>query len=318
MSQARIMSAGGCHSAGRISMFRSRSFAQDAALFCVLFIVIDGCLALALNPPLRLMSTFYLALFVHIGFSIYLGTFTRVRTLTWVLLILAWIVGEFFGFAGYILPWGQLSFWLAASFPWLEPVSTSLSKMPVSADMGLILLFLLLGFDLMAAHLALWRTRGLLVFVSFAFVVFGAALSLRLLVSHSIPSAEHIDPAADLNPLTPPAIVPEWYVLPFYALLRAMPWKIGGVVIAFAAALVPLIWPWVGAQVFRVGWLGKIWCVLCVQLAAVWIGLGMLGASRLDDNVVVMTRLSAVFYFGFFLIVPFIMRSLSRREPAVT
>jgi Cytochrome b(N-terminal)/b6/petB len=115
----------------------SRSIAQDAALFFVLMILLDGCFALVALPSMSsrtLTTTFYLALYVHIGFTLYPGAFTKWRTVTWLALIAACAVAEMASFAAYILPWGQLAFWLASHLP--ESLSNWLSDTGISKIMG--------------------------------------------------------------------------------------------------------------------------------------------------------------------------------------
>jgi ubiquinol-cytochrome c reductase cytochrome b/c1 subunit len=110
--------------------------------------------------------------------------------------------------------------------------------------------------------------------------------------------------------------VPEWYTLPLYALLRAVPDKLAGLVTVFAAMLAPLIWPWARADALRAGPTRWAWRLLCIAFALVWLGLGYLGSMPPEGLVPTATRLAALFYFAFFLVLPFVLGLLIERRGA--
>jgi ubiquinol-cytochrome c reductase cytochrome b subunit len=107
--------------------------------------------------------------------------------------------------------------------------------------------------------------------------------------------------------------LPPWHELPFYALLRAVPNKLGGVLLMFAAVLVPMIWPWMRADLLRMGPMRRVWALFCLALAAVWIALGYLGSRPPEGALLPAAQALAVFYFAFFLIVPPVLRKIPRK-----
>ncbi len=107
--------------------------------------------------------------------------------------------------------------------------------------------------------------------------------------------------------LLPPRIIPDWQVLPYFALLRSVPEKLYGVATVFAALLAPMAWPWMRADRFRRGRLRLLWGVLCLALAVDWIGLGLLGSRPLDEASRHWVWALAGYYFAFFLVVPVVL-----------
>jgi quinol-cytochrome oxidoreductase complex cytochrome b subunit len=283
--------------------------ARDAALFLVLAALVDGLLATLTAGPGSLLTTFYLAFFIHAGFTLYDGRFDALRTVTWIVLIAAWAAAEFVEFLGYLIPWGQLTFWLAsqlaalragpeilASLDWL---ASRLAAFPLWS----IPLLCILCLDVAVMHCEAWRRRSLahaavsLIAVVAVVVFFGVIAGL--LVGRPAP----LEPDVGGFP-TPMKIIPPWYELPFYAMLRAVPDKLAGFVVMYAAMAVPLIWPWMHADALRTGPLRRMWLVLCLALAAVWIGLTYLGSRPPEPVSVHVAQALAVFYFAFFLIWP--------------
>jgi len=114
----------------------------------------------------------------------------------------------------------------------------------------------------------------------------------------------HADNYIEANPLSTPAhIVPEWYYLPFYAILRAVPSKLGGVVAMFSAILVLCFLPWLDTSKVRSAKYRPVYKVFFWLFVASAIGLGYLGAMPAEGGYVLASRLLAVYYFAFFLIV---------------
>jgi quinol-cytochrome oxidoreductase complex cytochrome b subunit len=105
-------------------------------------------------------------------------------------------------------------------------------------------------------------------------------------------------------------IIPPWQVLPFYAVLRSIPNKLLGVVVTFVAMAMPIIWPWMGADVLRTGPMRRVWLLLCVTFAAVWIGLTYLGSRSADPGVILLSQVLTVLYLAFFIVVPPLLRQL--------
>ncbi len=285
--------------------------ARDAALFLVLAAFVDGLFSVAHAGPEALLSTFYLAFFIHAGFTLYDGRFTALRTATWSTLIVAWVGAEIIGFLGYVLSWGQLKFWLAsrlAAFPFANDIlrfdgDTQAASFPLWP----ILLLCILCLDVAVMHHEAWRRRSLLhagIFLMAAVVVV-AAFGVIAGVLIGAPASP-----ASAGDAFPP-IIPSWYALPFYGILRSVPDKLAGVVVTFAAMAVPLIWPWVRVDALRTGRLCRVWLALCLALAATWIGLAWAGSRPPDPPYINAARALAVVYFAFFLIWPPVLRRLA-------
>ncbi|HML43110.1 MAG TPA: cytochrome b N-terminal domain-containing protein, partial [Hyphomicrobium zavarzinii] len=114
----------------------------------------------------------------------------------------------------------------------------------------------------------------------------------------------HADNYIEANPLvTPPHIVPEWYFLPFYAILRAIPSKLGGVIAMFSAIAVLLFVPWLDTSRVRSAKYRPLykWFFWLLVISAV--ALGYLGAKPAEGAYVTWSRIFTAYYFAHFLIV---------------
>ncbi|MBN9508233.1 MAG: cytochrome b, partial [Alphaproteobacteria bacterium] len=118
------------------------------------------------------------------------------------------------------------------------------------------------------------------------------------------------------NPLaTPSEIVPEWYLLPFYAILRSVPNKLGGVVMMFGSILILFVLPWLDTSPvrsckFRPIYRGFFWLLLISAIV-----LGMVGAHRPEGWWVVLGRVATTYYFLHFLVILPILGKLERPLP---
>merc|ERR1711988_1597780 len=193
-------------------------------------------------------SMMFIALYVHMFKHLYYGSYMRPRHLLWVSGVIIFLITILIGFLGYVLPWGQMSFWGAT-------VITNLaSAVPVLGK--LIVNFLWGGFAVdnptlnrfLSLHFLLLHTDGnnnpLGVSTKFHFIYFYpyfyvkdlfavfSYLFMYLVFVFFFPNylgeADNYIMANSL--VTPTHIVPEWYLLPFYAILRSIPDKLGGVI----------------------------------------------------------------------------------------
>jgi ubiquinol-cytochrome c reductase cytochrome b/c1 subunit len=126
----------------------------------------------------------------------------------------------------------------------------------------------------------------------------------------------HPDNYIPANPaVTPAEIVPEWYYLPFYAILRSIPDKLMGVMALFGSILILAFLPWLDTSKVRSGryrplfkqffWL---WVIACV-------GLGWLGSKPPEGIYVILSRIFTIYYFGFFLIVLPLLGFFEKTKP---
>jgi ubiquinol-cytochrome c reductase cytochrome b/c1 subunit len=233
---------------------------------------------------------------------------------TWTLCIAAWVGLELVGFSNFVMPWGQLGFWLASwvfALPVIGPtVAPALAAATGLPTVSSLLLLCLLCIDIATMHRNVWRQYSAVQIGAFlTAVAIGALLmgmALGALAELVLPGMHGAEAAA--SAVTPIRILPSWYELPLYALLRSIPNKLIGVAVMFAAMLVPAIWPWVHADELRKGSLRKVWLSSCLILAGAWIALGYLGSRPPDGIGIIQSQILAVYYFAFFLVVPFIIR----------
>ena len=126
----------------------------------------------------------------------------------------------------------------------------------------------------------------------------------------------HSDNYIPADPLVTPAhIVPEWYLLPFYAILRAVPDKLGGVILMFSAIFILLILPWldtskVRSAVFRPIYRQFFWILVIDVLM-----LGYLGAMPAEGIYLFLSRIGTIYYFAHFLIVLPVVGYLEKTDP---
>jgi hypothetical protein len=185
-------------------------------------IVVDSLLFAALFVPElitteTLTATFYFALFVHVMSTLYIGTFGRLRTATWLLLIGAWAGWEIGTFASLVRPWRQWQAWLTQWPLFGDALVASVGRWPYLA-------LFLLALDVVVMHYADWRRRSFLHMVVFLAAVIGATVATDLAVSAMV-SVPPLPPPAQEPAL--PALIPIWYALPVYALLRAAEQDLG-------------------------------------------------------------------------------------------
>ncbi|MGA2952905.1 MAG: cytochrome b/b6, partial [Caulobacteraceae bacterium] len=223
-------------------------------------------------------SMFFLAVYLHILRGVYYGSYKRPREVLWLLGCLIYVLMMATAFMGYVLPWGQMSFWgakvitnLLGAIPVVGPTITTLLWGGFAVDSPTLNRFFSLHYLLpfvIAAVVALhvWalhvpgnsnptgvEVKGktdTLPFHPYYTVKDGFAVSLFLVLFAWVvffdPDAFwKVDNAVAANPLVTPAhIVPEWYLLPFYAILRAIPDKLGGVLALGGAIAVVFAMPW--------------------------------------------------------------------------
>jgi ubiquinol-cytochrome c reductase cytochrome b/c1 subunit len=291
-----------------------QSLARDTGLFLVLVVLANGLILPGSASAMELAATFYLAFFIHAGFTIYDGRFGSLRTATWLLLIAVWACSELGAFFGFILPSGQFAFWLA-SIPlvgevlagWLQSDHGAMRR---GLAVSPVLALLLLGLDIAVMHYDDWRRRPVLQIAIFLAAVGAATIilgvALGAVMDHTASSGR--DAQVSSFPIVPP-----WYMLPFYALLRAVPDKLGGVLLMFGSMFVLMIWPWMRADLLRAGPARRIWSLLCLTLAADWIGLVYAGSFPPAGAAIHAAQALAIFYFAFFLVLPPVLAKTARK-----
>jgi len=241
-------------------------------------------------------------------------------------------------FMGYLLPWGQMSFWGAtvitnffSAFPIVgEPIVEWLrGGFVVDNDtlnrffsLHYLVPFILVG--LVALHIWSFHVVGnnnptgvevksveadtvsfhpyYTIKDSFAIVVF--MILYVFLIFYAPNFLGEPDNYIRANSLVTPAeIVPEWYFLPFYAILRAVPDKLGGVLVMFAAIGILFLLPWLDTSKVRSATFRPWYRQFFFLFLATAIGLGYLGGQPASGGYVVAARILTAYYFAYFLII---------------
>jgi ubiquinol-cytochrome c reductase cytochrome b/c1 subunit len=294
-------------------------------------------------------SFFFIAVYIHMFRGLYYGSYKKPRELLWILGVLIFLLMMATAFMGYVLPWGQMSFWGATV------ITNLFSAIPLVGD-GIVtwlwggfsvdnptlnrfysLHFLLpfVIFGVVVLHIAALHISGssnptgiepkgpqdtitfhpyYTVKDAFGLVVF---LTLYAAVVFFLPNfMGHADNYIPANPLQTPAhIVPEWYFLPFYAILRAVPSKLGGVVGMFGAIAVLFILPWLDSSRVRSTRYRPIYKWFFWILVASVLMLGYCGAKPPEGWYVVAARIAAIYYFVHFLVILPILGKIERPSP---
>ncbi len=282
-------------------------------------------------------SAFFLCVYIHIARGLYYGSY--LRTPLWFSGVIIFLIMMLTAFIGYVLPWGQMSFWGAtvitnffSAIPYIGNDIVqwiwggfSVSGATLNRFFSLHYLFPFILAGLALVHIILLHDTGSnnptgltseidkvtfhVYFTAkdaYGFLLLGMLISLFIFYSPNyLGDAENFIPA---NPLvTPVHIMPEWYFLFAYAILRAIPSKLGGVIAMAAAILVLLVIPFIHTSklrglIFRP--LGKLfyWLFMANFILLVWIG-----SKPVEEPFIFIGQLSSIFYFAYFLvIIPFI------------
>jgi ubiquinol-cytochrome c reductase cytochrome b/c1 subunit len=126
----------------------------------------------------------------------------------------------------------------------------------------------------------------------------------------------HPDNYIPANPaVTPTHIVPEWYYLPFYAILRAIPNKLLGVMALGASILILAFLPWLDTSKVRSAKYRPLYRQFFWVFVAVCIGLGWLGSKPPEGNYVLFARIFTIYYFAFFFIILPVLGKVERTKP---
>ena len=285
-------------------------------------------------------SAFFTLVYLHIGRGFYYGSYRAPRTLVWVIGTIILIVMILTGFLGYVLPFGQMSLWgatvitnLMSAIPWIGQdivqfiwggFSVNNATLNRFFSLHFVLPFVLAALALM--HLiALHDTAGSgnplginanIDRIPFApyyifkdlITIFIFILVLSILIFFFPNILGDSENYVVANPMqTPPAIVPEWYLLPFYAILRSIPNKLVGVIAMFSAIFIILLLPITDMSKNRgiqFNPLSKIGFYIFVFNFLI---LMQLGAKHVESPYIELGQAYTILYFlHFILIVPII------------
>jgi quinol-cytochrome oxidoreductase complex cytochrome b subunit len=280
-------------------------------------------------------SMVFIMIYVHIGKALFYRSYTHKRTHLFFSGVLIFLLMMGTAFIGYVLPWGQMSFWgatvitnLITAVPFVgESIAQwvwggfSVGNPTLTRFFSLHYLLPFLVTAIILLHLVLLHTAGSsnplgvnssqdkISFYPYFFLKDAVGLTLALifyiLLIHFYPNLlGHSDNYIQANPLvTPTHIVPEWYFLPFYAILRAIPNKIGGVAAMLGAILILFLIPFLDRSPIRTPRVRPLFNFFFWLFVADFFLLGFLGGHPAEEPYITASRLASVFYFGFFLVI---------------
>jgi quinol-cytochrome oxidoreductase complex cytochrome b subunit len=285
-------------------------------------------------------SMFFIIVYVHIARGLYYGSYMKPRHHLWGSGVLIFFLMMATGFMGYVLPWGQMSFWgvtvitnLFSAIPVVGPAIVEWLWGGFSVDNPTLNRFFslhyLLPFIIAAVaglHLVLLHQHGsnnplgidsssykisfypyFYVKDLFSFLCF--ILFFSVFVYYYPNVLGHPDNYIQADPLkTPPHVVPEWYYLPFYAILRSIPDKLGGVVAMGGAVAMLATLPYVNTGEIRSSVFRPIYRILFWIFVVNVLSLTVIGQIPVKEPFVTIGQVCTLLYFGYFLSLPLIAK----------
>ena len=279
-------------------------------------------------------SMFFIVVYSHIFRGLYYGSYMKPREILWCSGVILLVLMMATAFTGYVLPWGQMSFWGATVITSMFTVIPVAGKAIVEWLWGgftvnnptlnrffsihFILPFLIAGVTLI--HLALLHKDGsnnplgsdagiddvpfYPYFVSkdmFAFFCFLFFFGTFVFYFPNV--LNHPDNCVPADPMETPAhVVPEWYFLPFYAILRAIPNKAGGIITMGGAIAVLFLIPFNNTSDIRNTTYRPIFKVCYWVLIAVWVVLTWIGQCPVEDIYAFVGVVCTLYYYAFFIV----------------
>jgi ubiquinol-cytochrome c reductase cytochrome b subunit len=287
---------------------------------------------------------FLAVVYIHIGRGLYYGSYKAPREMVWLLGVVIFLLMMATAFMGYVLPWGQMSFWGATvitgfftAFPIIgEPIQQLLlggfavdnPTLNRFFSLHYLLPFMIAG--VVVLHVWALHVTGqtnptgievksktdTLPFTPYATIkdAFGSVvffIFFAYFVFYMPNFLGHPDNYIEANAMvTPSHIVPEWYFLPFYAMLRAITFnigpidsKLGGVLVMFGSIAILFVLPWLDTSKVRSAvyrpWFKMFFWVFVVNA----IFLGWLGSRPAEGIYTFMAQIGTLYYFAFFLVI---------------
>ncbi len=301
-------------------------------------------------------SMFFIVVYIHMFRGLYYGSYKAPRELLWQIGVIILLAMMATAFMGYVLPWGQMSYWGA------KVITNLFSAIPLVGDAIVtwlwggfavdnptlnrffalhyllpFLLFALVFLHLVALHTSKSNNplgidvkgpQDTIPFTPYYTVkdMFGLGAFLIFYLAFVFFAPNFFgepDNYIKANPMqTPPHIVPEWYFLPFYAILRAItfdilfvPAKLLGVIAMFAAVLVLLFLPWLDRSSVRSARFRPIYKQVFWLFVADCILLGVVGGHPPEGLWVPLGQAATAFYFAFFLVIMPLLSFIERPRP---
>jgi len=281
-------------------------------------------------------SAFFFLVYLHIGKGLYYGSYRSPRTLVWTIGVVIFILMMATAFLGYVLPYSQTSFWgatvitnLLGAIPWIGQDLIEFIWGGFGVNNATLNRFFALHFVLpfVLAALALMHLIALhdsagsgnplgvsgnydrLAFAPYflfkdliTIFIFIIVLSIFVFFMPSV--LIESDGSIMANPMqTPSSIVPEWYLLPFYAILRSIPDKLLGVIAMFGAILILLAMPFTDLSRSRGIQFRPLSKIAFYIFVANFLILMVLGAKHVESPFIEFGQISTIIYFAHFLII---------------
>jgi ubiquinol-cytochrome c reductase cytochrome b/c1 subunit len=294
-------------------------------------------------------AMFFLAAYIHIFRGMYYGSYKEPREVLWILGVIIYLLMMATGFMGYVLPWGQMSFWAATV------ITNLFSAIPIVGDTvvtwlwggysvgnptlnrfyslhyllpfviaGVVVLHVWAlhvvgqnnpaGIDVKSDKDTVPFTPNATIKDSFVMAVF--CILFAWFVFYLPNYLGHPDNYIPANPaVTPAHIVPEWYYLPFYAILRAIPDKLMGVIALVGSIAILAFLPWLDTSKVKSARFRPLYRQFFWLFVATCIGLGWLGAKPAEGVYVIAARILTVYYFGFFIVILPLLGIFEKTKP---
>jgi ubiquinol-cytochrome c reductase cytochrome b/c1 subunit len=295
-------------------------------------------------------SFFFLAVYMHIFRGMYYGSYKSPREVLWILGVIIYLLMMATAFMGYVLPWGQMSFagatvitnlftaiplvgtpiahWLWGGYAVGDPTLNRFFALHY------LLPFMIVGVVVLhvwALHVVGQNNpdgvdvkdvkRDTVAFTPFATIkdMFAVCVFFVIyawfifFIPNYLLDADNYNPA---NPLVTPAhIVPEWYLLPFYAILRAIPNKLVGVLALGGAIVLLAFLPWLDTSPIRSGKYRPLFRFFFWIFVICCVGLGYLGSQEVSDTATLVARILSIGYFGYLLVVLPVLGLVEKTKP---
>jgi ubiquinol-cytochrome c reductase cytochrome b subunit len=294
-------------------------------------------------------SMFFIAVYIHIIRSFYYGSYKAPREMVWFLGIFIFLSMMATAFMGYVLPWGQMSYWgatvitnLFSAIPVVgESIVTwlwggySVDNPTLNRFFSLHYLLPFIIVALVIVHIAALHIHGssnptgvevktkkdtipfhpyYTVKDFFGFGVFFILFAYFVFFSPNYMG--HPDNYIPANPMVTPAhIVPEWYFLPFYAILRAIPDKLGGVLAMFGAIIILFFLPWLDTSKVKSATYRPLFKIAFWVFVADCLVLGYIGGRPPEEPFVTIGRIATFYYFAHFLFLLPLIGKIEKPKP---
>nr|QSR89833.1 cytochrome b [Ceratosolen fusciceps] len=281
-------------------------------------------------------SMFFICMYIHIGRNLYYNTFKSIKT--WSMGVIIFLVTMMTAFMGYVLPWGQMSFWgatvitnLLSAVPYIGDMMVnwlwggfSVNNATLNRFYSFHFIFPFIILFMVILHLMFLHETGssnpmglnsnyykipfnpyytLKDSIGFIFLI-SLLILICLLNPYMLSDPENFIKANSM--ITPPHIQPEWYFLFAYAILRSIPNKLGGVIALLMSILILLLIPFFSnyqIKGFKFQIINQIlfWFFVCIFILLTWTG-----AKPIELPYVFISQISSIFYFMYFILSPMI------------